>query len=197
MLYHGGAAAGRVWRHADDKGQGEPVRHAYLFLLAALLIAGQAAADTPAGRDAFQRSDFETALKELTPEADKGDPEALYLLARMHQAGFGVPKDLAKAAAYFGKAAERDYADAQYAYAQILMLGEGINQNVVEGVKWLFIAARMNGHEGASKQLEKLPTSREVAIEARKAAYEWMAEKDKKIPAGGRMDLPGNKARGF
>lgn len=158
------------------------MKHAYIVVLGAMLIAPHALADTTTGRQAFMERDFDTALKQLKPAAEQGDGEALYLLARMHQAGFGVPKNPENAASYFEKSAEADYADGQYAYAQILLLGEGIEQNLIEGVKWLFLAGQMNNHQPAMVQLKKLPMPREVILAARKNAFDWASARGKTLP---------------
>jgi len=51
-----------------------------------------ASADTRTGKDALDAKEYEKAFKELLPEAAKDAPEAQYILARMHQTGWGTPK---------------------------------------------------------------------------------------------------------
>ena len=83
------------------------VKRACFFVLSALLLTtGYARADFFTGRDAFRRGDYETAMKELKPEADKGNAEAITVVAKMYQGGFGVKKDVAKATELFKRGAE-------------------------------------------------------------------------------------------
>ncbi|MBT5458088.1 MAG: sel1 repeat family protein, partial [Rhodospirillaceae bacterium] len=109
-----------------------------------------ASADTRDGMDALDAKQYDKAFKELLPEAKKGDVEAQYYLARMHQAGWGTAKDLKKAYAYFGQAAKLGHVPSQKEYGAALALGEGVDQDAPEGLKWLIIAAQ-NGHEGAAQ----------------------------------------------
>ena len=146
--------------------------------LAALALAwaasGGAAADTPAGVRAFQHGDFKRALEELSPEAEKGDPVALYALGRMHSAGLGVDKDTKQAAALFKRAAEAGYPAAQNEYGAALALGEGVEQNLDEALKWLLIAARA-GNESAQEYAQRLGKymPRSSVGEIRRQAIEW------------------------
>jgi TPR repeat protein len=133
-----------------------------------------ASADTRAGRDALDAKQYDKAFKELLPEAKKGDAAAQYLLARMHQAGWGTAKDLQKAYALFGQAAKLGHVTAQKEYGAALALGEGVEQDVDEGLKWLFIAAH-NGHRGAAQfaAIFSKPFPRKLVTEARRAASRW------------------------
>jgi hypothetical protein len=53
------------------------VRKLLFLVIAALFLAPAAIADTGIGVEAFQTKKFAKALKELTPAAKAGDPEAL------------------------------------------------------------------------------------------------------------------------
>ncbi len=45
------------------------------------------------GLDAYERGDYETALKEFRPLAEQGDPLAQSYLGGMYTEGEGLPKD--------------------------------------------------------------------------------------------------------
>lgn len=139
-----------------------------------LALTVPAGADTRAGKNAIDAKEYDKAVKELTPEAGKGDVEAMFLLGRMQQAGWGVPKDLKKAAEWFGKAAQLGHLESQKEYGAALALGDGVEQDVNEGLKWLMIAAR-KGHEGAAQYATQLAKHfpRTVIAAARRAANEW------------------------
>jgi TPR repeat protein len=138
-------------------------------------------ADMFAGRDAYRNQQFETALKEFTASAKQKNPEAMFFLGRMHQGGFGVKKDIAKATAWFGKAAVLGHPESQKEYGAALVLGEGIEKDINEGLKWLVIAAE-GGHEGAKEYAAQLTRylPKKVVRDARIAARKWRSEQDKK-----------------
>ncbi len=45
------------------------------------------------GCDAYERGDYDTALKEFRPLAEQGDPLAQSYLGGMYAEGEGLPKD--------------------------------------------------------------------------------------------------------
>ena len=152
------------------------MRKLLFLVIAALFITPAAAvADTWAGIEAFKTKQFDVALKELTPEAEAGDRDAIYHLALMYGGGFGVEQDLAKALDLFGQAAKKGHVPAQKEYGTALAIGEGTEQDVAEGLKWLFIASK-TGDESAgiyalrfSQYMNKI-----VVLTARRKAAEWI-----------------------
>ena len=91
----------------------------FLFpILALFLFAAPAHADLAAGLDAVKRGDWPTALKELKPLADKGNPVAMRELAAMYSAGNGVPKDEAIGRQMLKAAADKGDAEAQVLYVE-------------------------------------------------------------------------------
>ena len=144
-------------------------------VLAGVAASGLAAnADTGAGKDALAAKQYDKAFKELLPEAEKGDAEAQYILGKMHQAGWGTPKDPKRAQAFFSQAARLGHVPSQKEYGVGLALGEGVEQDVTEGLKWLYVAAQ-NGHEGAAVYAAQFSKSfpRTMVAEARRAAHRW------------------------
>ena len=139
-----------------------------------LALTVPAGADTRAGKNALDAKEYDKAVKELMPEAEKGDVEAIFLLGQMQQAGWGVPKDLKKATEWFGKAAQLGHLESQKEYGAALALGDGVEQDVNEGLKWLMIAAQ-KGHEGAAQYAAQLAKHfpRNVIAAARRGANEW------------------------
>lgn len=156
------------------------VKVACLAASLALLLAGESArADFFSGRDAYRRGDYATALKELTPEIEKGNAEAIAILARMYQGGFGVKKDIAKATSMFKRAAESGDADAAYNYGIARALGDGVEQDLKEGLTWLYIAGRL-GSDKAQAYLKTLRMPPELTAKAKRAAYGWHSAYQKK-----------------
>lgn len=145
------------------------------------LFTFNAFADTSEGKRAFQNQNYALALKKLLPAANKGDPAAWYILGKMHFAGLGVQKNPKKAVDHFKKAAELGNVDAQKEYGAALALGEGVEKNDEEGLKWLMIAVQQ-GHVGArafaANYAKYFP--RPVLSAARRAAFKWRQDFKKK-----------------
>ncbi len=79
----------------------------------ALMLAPPVLADFQAVVDAYERGDYDTAVKELRPLAEQGHPKAQYNLGVMYQLGLGVPQDDQEAAQWCRLAAEQGHAGAQ------------------------------------------------------------------------------------
>jgi TPR repeat protein len=85
---------------------------------------------------------FELWQKSADPTSDsKGDKDAQFELAWLYTNGLGTPKDLEKAALYFGKAAEQGHVEAQNKLGQLYLYGQGVTQNRAEAITWLTAAA--------------------------------------------------------
>lgn len=142
--------------------------------LAALFIPFSAHADAEKGIEAFRSQNFDLALKELTPASEAGNADALYTLAQMYGFAYGVKKDLAKALELYGKAAHLGHVQAQKEYGVALAIGEGAEQNVSEGLKWLYISGKA-GNVAAQQYAMRFSKymNRSVVITARTAAVEW------------------------
>ena len=100
------------------------------LLLAALAVPVAAKAPAPDahqpenpvkdGVDAWSKGDFTTAIHLWQGPAAKGDPDGLYDLGEAYQLGRGVPQDLAKAEALFGRAAAKGHLQAADNYGLLL-----------------------------------------------------------------------------
>lgn len=151
------------------------MRKLFILVIAALCFAPAVAADTAAGIEAFKTKEFATAIKELTPAAEAGDPEALYYLAQIHSGGYGVEKDLVKALSLYEQGAKKGHVPSQKEYGTALAIGDGAEQNVREGLKWLFIAARTGNQEAGVYALRfSQLMNRAVVLTARREASEWL-----------------------
>ena len=86
------------------------------FIAAALLsgVITTHAADISAGVNAYHRGDYATALRIMRELADQGDAFAQYNLGVMYSKGQGVTQDNAAAVRWYRKAADQDFAKAQY-----------------------------------------------------------------------------------
>lgn len=110
-------------------------------LLLSVLIAAPCHAGLKEGLAAYDKADYATALKELTPLAEKGDAKAQSRLGRMYGLGQGVPQDAREAAEWFLKAAEQGVAEAQGALGYMFLMGEGTPQDHAKAFEWTRKAA--------------------------------------------------------
>ena len=109
------------------------------------------AADLESAKRAYEQKDYATALKELTPLADKGQAEAQLYLGRMYMMGQGVLRDPDKALKWFKASADQGNADAQFFLGSIYLLPQ---KDIAEGIKWLRLSAEQ-GNKDAQYLLGK------------------------------------------
>lgn len=99
-----------------------------LFPLALMLLALTACNEVPPEQD-------------LRLQAERGDPNAQYLLGSLYEHGQGVPQSLQEAIKWYRKAAEQGNPEAQFSLALAYMLGQGTPQSYEEAAKWFRKAA--------------------------------------------------------
>ncbi|TCM38090.1 TPR repeat protein [Novosphingobium sp. ST904] len=79
-----------------------------------------ALADVKAGVDAWSAGNYQAAVQQWKPLADKGDADAEFNLAQAYKMGRGVPLDPAKAEDLYGKAAAKGHIQAADTYGLML-----------------------------------------------------------------------------
>ncbi len=129
------------------------------------------------GCDAYERGDYDTALKEFRPLADQGIAVAQYNLGLMYHKGQGVPQDYQEAAQWCRLAAEQGHAGAQVLLGTMYHLGQGVPRDDVLAHMWVTLAAA-HGLEVAVKWrdlFEKSMTPAQLA-KAQRLAREWKAK---------------------
>ena len=144
----------------------------------ALLCAGLAvAADLDAAKRAYQLKDYAAALKEATPIAEQGNPDAQVILGKMYLKGDGVLTDRDQAVKWFKASAAQGNSDAQFFLGSIYLLPQ---QDVTEGVKWLRLSAEQGNQDAQYllgktyiQGLEGLPRD-----PAQAEMWLWLAAKD-------------------
>jgi uncharacterized protein len=125
------------------------VKVAALFLL----ICSPALADISACREAFNKDLYAAAIKECSPLAKAGSPEAQLNVGFMHRRGKeGVPQDFKEAARWLKLAAEQGHAYAQDNLGGMYSLGQGVPQDYKEAVRWYRLAAEQ-GHAYSQQSL--------------------------------------------
>jgi hypothetical protein len=110
-----------------------------------------AAPDLESARRSYENSDYATALKEVTPLAEQGNPEAQLLLAKMYLKGEGVPKDPNQANKWFRQAAMQGNAESQFFLGAWYLLP---HRDITEGLKWMQLSAEQ-GNQDAQLLLGK------------------------------------------
>ena len=97
-----------------------------LLILTFGLAAPAMAAELDDAVAAAHGGDYATALRRLSPLADKGDARAQFDIGFMHAYGWGLPRNPAEAIAWYRKAAEQGHVEAQYYLAYAYDTGEGV-----------------------------------------------------------------------
>jgi TPR repeat protein len=107
------------------------------YLVAAAIIGAAtgpiSAQSVKAGIEAWQRSEYSTAVAIWRPLAEKGDADAAFNLGQAYRLGRGIPVNLAAAKSWFERAAARGHVDAQATLGLLLFQ----NGDQAEGLKWL------------------------------------------------------------
>jgi uncharacterized protein len=118
---------------------------AIIFLM--MLFPVTVMADYQEGRDAFDRGDYSTAVKEFKILAKKNDPRGQYALAVMYDIGEGVSQNSKEAVKYYRLAAEQGFANAQNNLGVAYDQGEGVDTDYKEAMKWYLLAAERGNRD--------------------------------------------------
>ncbi len=133
------AAAGNGMGPLGSQDRYEELDMKRLVLIGWLVLAtmgASARADIQSGLGALDRSDYATALRELTPLAERGDATAQFNLGNIYLYGWGIKKNEVEAAKWFHKAAEQGDAKARKMLAYMYERGVGVEKNPAEAEKW-------------------------------------------------------------
>jgi uncharacterized protein len=93
------------------------------------------------GYDAFSRGEYEAAIKEWRPLAERGNAEAQYNMGVLFDTGRGVPQDDNESVHWYKRAAAQGYANAQGNLGLMYNKGRGVPQDRHEGLRWYHLAA--------------------------------------------------------
>ena len=126
---------------------------ATLLALSLAFSAPQVSADTiDDALSAYDRGDFDTALKTFRKLAEQGHVIAQYNLGVMYRDGKGVPQDYAEAVRWYRLAAEQGDAAAQNNLGVMYGRGQGVPQDYTEALK-LYRLAADQGYAAAQRNL--------------------------------------------
>ena len=114
------------------------------LILCALIAIGlttPAFAGLAEGLAAYDRGDYATAFRELSPAAASGAPVAQYNLARMYFSGEGVARDDAQGLKWLRQAAAAGIGLAQYQLGAFHEFGIDLPQDYGAAARWYHMAA--------------------------------------------------------
>ena len=156
---------------------------------ACTLLAHTALADAAAGRQAFEKGDYERAVTEWQSSADHGDAESQFGLGTIYEQGVGdLKQDYKRADYWYRKAAEQGNTEALYRLGLIWAAGsDGFPNDLVEAYKWAVLAGKTKGVWGSAaadliEQLNKVLTARERKAGKERAAA-WNDARTAKMEA--------------
>ena len=112
-----------------------------LLILVLGLVGPAAAAVLDDGVAAAHGGDYATALRRLSPLAEKGDARAEFDIGFMHAYGWGVPRDPAEAITWYRKAADQGLGVAQHFLGLAYVNAEGVRPDDTEAARWFSRAA--------------------------------------------------------
>lgn len=182
VFIEGGVAVAKIARRHDA-----PVATIARRSLAAILLAvlfGVTAtpiahADALSrGTGAYARGDYNRAVRELSPLAQRGNARALGLLGFMYEHGFGAPQAYNAAAELYARGAVQGDPFAQAMLGLTYDKGHGVPQNVILAYKWLNLAAA--GASGRQREVylrlrdavaSKMSTGQ--IVEGQQLALDW------------------------
>ncbi len=130
---------------------------------------------------AWDRANYETALRIWLPAAEAGDPEAMNYVGEIFERGLGTTPNFEIAALWYERGAQAGYQPAQVNLAMMYDTGKGVEKDPVAAINWyrkawgvpenqqLLVADEVAGELEAS-------AARLAAVEAENATLAMMAE---------------------
>src|SRR5258708_13476618 len=97
-----------------------------VLILVLGLVSPATAAELDDAVAAAHRGDYATALRRLSPLAEKGDARAQFDIGFMHAYGWGVQRNPAEAIAWYRKAADQGLQVAQHFLGLAYANGQGV-----------------------------------------------------------------------
>lgn len=88
---------------------------------------------------AFQRGLWLRTMALAIPRAEAGDPAAMTMIGTLYEGGLGITADLAKAAKWYGLAADKGDREGRSALAQMYVAGRGVPKDLDKA--WTLFAA--------------------------------------------------------
>ena len=139
-----------------------------VMLTGFLAVSGIASADLTSNVP-LNTSRFDTlSPSELINQAEAGNQQAQFFLAKRYQKGQGIQQNYQQALQWYTIAARQDIAPAQLNLAMMYIRGEGVQPNAQQARYWLEKAAKL-GDNRASYTLAMLDEKERKLVDA----YKW------------------------
>lgn len=119
--------------HKTDKGYPR-MRNSFFLLLMLMVFPAMAWADV--AEEAFDREDYETALRLFEPRAQAGEAVAQYYVGWMYQHNVAVTRDYKKALTWYLKAARQGQSKAQFYLGYLYEAGHGVTVDHNQATSW-------------------------------------------------------------
>jgi TPR repeat protein len=140
------------------------------------------------GLSAYNRADYQTALREWDTLAQFGDSKAQFGLGLMHSFGQGVPENNILAMDWYRRSSERGHPGAQLFVGRGLENGNGTEQNIEAAFVW-YLRAAEQGENRAQNNLARLyETGRGITQDLDIAIY-WYEESARNGNSNARKNL--------
>lgn len=148
-----------------------------LALCLSLLLLGTATASLAGpyedGEVAFQRKEYDAAMRHWRPLAEAGNARAQSRIAALYYGGFGVALSYEFALAWCEKAADQGDANAQYMLASMYRDGKGAERDGQKALSF-FLKAADQGVPGAQYSLGLMHFMGEATPINYAEAYYWL-----------------------
>jgi TPR repeat protein len=87
-------------------------------------------------KTAYNAKDYGLAMRCYRQAAEKGDVQAMNMIADMYQSGRGAPCDFKEAMRWFRQAADKGNSHAMWRVGSMYALGEGVTEDDGERMRW-------------------------------------------------------------
>lgn len=98
-------------------------------------------------QETLQAENFEQAIAILREECNRGNADAMAVLASMYSIGLGVEQSDEEAVLWYRQGAVRGNVEAQALLGSFLTSGRGCKPNLNEATYWLYKAAKAGSQE--------------------------------------------------
>lgn len=141
-----------------------------IFIMTAMIAIGAATAQSPS--EIARRRE---AVREVAQRSERGDSEAMYQMALLHERGYdSIARDTVEALRLLRRSAEKGYAPAENLLGFKLITGEGgAERNPAEGLEYIERAAEAGEPKALSNIGYLLLYGEGIEHDAGKAAY-WL-----------------------
>jgi TonB family protein len=146
------------------------------FLAFVVVLTGMstgALADYDDGAAAYERGDYETALREWLPLAKSGDERAQLSVGSMYLEGEGVEVDHRLALKWIRRAARQKFAPARLALGEMYEYGHGVEADPGKAMSW-YREAALGGSPDAMMILSRKLLEGRLVEQDRGEAFEWL-----------------------